>query len=319
MKTPVNTNSLGIGDNISSTTFINPYRYGFNGKEKDDQVKGAGNSYDYGMRMYDPRLGRFMSVDPLTHKFPELTPYQFSSDNPIASIDLDGLEQIYYLGAFAKSGNSTLISLLDNVKVYTDARKSFQDVNKNKGYNLIVVEGSTDRAGGITYGFSNENLKSILNEAFKTDNPKGALAKALGGYIDEKQIDDAFIGALQETADQGRKILFNTINKGNVDKSDDKKNLTKSGDRRTAAKSIAHELIAHALEDALETETSKSNEPDAEHKKYFGGRDENGNLKNGGKDCGCGAGYSPPEGEEAPGSTGEKVNTQVNKAADKEP
>ena len=40
------------------------YRYGFNGKENDDEVKGEGNQQDYGMRIYDPRLGRFLSVDP---------------------------------------------------------------------------------------------------------------------------------------------------------------------------------------------------------------------------------------------------------------
>ncbi len=42
------------------------YRYGFNGKENDNEVKGTGAQYDYGFRIYDPRLGRFLSVDPLT-------------------------------------------------------------------------------------------------------------------------------------------------------------------------------------------------------------------------------------------------------------
>ena len=68
------------------------YRYGFNGKENDGEVKGEGNQQDYGMRIYDPRLGRFLSVDPLTKSYPELTPYQFASNKPINSIDLDGLE-----------------------------------------------------------------------------------------------------------------------------------------------------------------------------------------------------------------------------------
>ncbi|WPV68097.1 RHS repeat-associated core domain-containing protein [Chitinophaga sp. LS1] len=66
------------------------YRYGFNGKEND--VKGDGNQKDYGMRMYDPRVGRFLSEDPLTPQFPELTPYRFGGNSPIAFIDLDGLE-----------------------------------------------------------------------------------------------------------------------------------------------------------------------------------------------------------------------------------
>lgn len=68
------------------------YRYGFNGKENDNEVKGEGNQQDYGMRIYDPRLGRFLSSDPLTSKFAMLTPYQFASNRPIDGIDLDGLE-----------------------------------------------------------------------------------------------------------------------------------------------------------------------------------------------------------------------------------
>jgi RHS repeat-associated protein len=69
-------------------------RYGFNGKENDNDVKGEGNQQDYGFRIYDPRLGKFLSVDPLTKEYPELTPYQFSSNGPIENIDLDGLESL---------------------------------------------------------------------------------------------------------------------------------------------------------------------------------------------------------------------------------
>jgi RHS repeat-associated protein len=68
------------------------YRYGFNGKENDNEVKGLGNQQDYGMRISDTRLGRFLSVDPITQNYPELTPYQFASNRPIDNIDLDGGE-----------------------------------------------------------------------------------------------------------------------------------------------------------------------------------------------------------------------------------
>jgi len=68
------------------------YRYGFNGKENDNEVKGVGNQQDYGMRIYDPRVGRFLSVDPLTLKYSGLTPYQFASNIPIDGVDIDGLE-----------------------------------------------------------------------------------------------------------------------------------------------------------------------------------------------------------------------------------
>jgi RHS repeat-associated protein len=69
------------------------YRYGFNGKEMDDELKGGkGNHYDYGFRIYDPRIGRFFSIDPLTSNYAFLTPYQFASNRPIDGIDIDGKE-----------------------------------------------------------------------------------------------------------------------------------------------------------------------------------------------------------------------------------
>lgn len=74
------------GRQYSATT---GYRYGFNGKEKDTE---SPVQYDYGFRIYDPRLVRFKSVDPLSPKYPELTPYQFASNTPIKAVDLDGLE-----------------------------------------------------------------------------------------------------------------------------------------------------------------------------------------------------------------------------------
>jgi RHS repeat-associated protein len=45
-------------------------RYGFNGMEKDDNVKGEGNSYDFGARIYDPRVGRWLSMDAKSKDYP---------------------------------------------------------------------------------------------------------------------------------------------------------------------------------------------------------------------------------------------------------
>ena len=70
----------------------NTYRYGFNGKEKSDEVYGDGNVYDYGFRIYNPRIGKFLSVDPLSKNYSFYSPYQFAGNNPIEFIDRDGLE-----------------------------------------------------------------------------------------------------------------------------------------------------------------------------------------------------------------------------------
>lgn len=85
----------------------NQYRYGFNGKENDKDISDG--AQDYGMRVYDGRLGKFLSVDPLALSYPMLTPYQFASNSPISGIDLDGLEfQIYYTKSTTENGQTRL-------------------------------------------------------------------------------------------------------------------------------------------------------------------------------------------------------------------
>ena len=66
------------------------YRFGFNGMEKDNEIKGKGNSYDFGARIYDARLGRWLSLDPLANKYPGWSNYNFCLGNPILFIDPDG-------------------------------------------------------------------------------------------------------------------------------------------------------------------------------------------------------------------------------------
>lgn len=81
------------------------YRFGFNGKQKDNEVKGLGNSLDFGARMYDSRLGRWLSTDPLEIKYPFVSPYSFALNNPIIFIDPSGEDVIIALGGFAKNNS----------------------------------------------------------------------------------------------------------------------------------------------------------------------------------------------------------------------
>src|SRR3982750_4585978 len=98
------------------------YRYGFNGKENDNEVKGEGNQQDYGMRIYDPRLGRFLSVDPISNRYPELTPYQFASNTPIWGIDWDGEEVRVYTETNGLGHAFVTVKTGKDVIVYTYGR-----------------------------------------------------------------------------------------------------------------------------------------------------------------------------------------------------
>ncbi|RYE18735.1 MAG: hypothetical protein EOP51_21320, partial [Sphingobacteriales bacterium] len=98
------------------------YRYGFNGKENDKEVKGEGNQQDYGMRIYDGRIGKFLSVDPLEKEYPMLTPYQYASGNPIQNIDIDGLE-----GAAANGANTNTEAPAGSLEFLKGKRQNYDN------------------------------------------------------------------------------------------------------------------------------------------------------------------------------------------------
>lgn len=70
----------------SSRQSVQPYKY--NGKELDR--KGGLDWYDYGARMYDAALGRFMKTDRFSEKYVSLSPYQYGANNPVNNIDVNG-------------------------------------------------------------------------------------------------------------------------------------------------------------------------------------------------------------------------------------
>ena len=63
------------------------YRYGFNGQEKDDEVKGSGNSLEFEARIYDSRLGRWLSTDPREGEYAWQSPFAYFMNSPIAILD----------------------------------------------------------------------------------------------------------------------------------------------------------------------------------------------------------------------------------------
>ncbi len=66
------------------------YKFGFEGQEHQDDF--GLNWIQFKWRNEDPALGRFFSIDPLAEKYDHLTPYQFSSNQPIHAIEVEGLE-----------------------------------------------------------------------------------------------------------------------------------------------------------------------------------------------------------------------------------
>lgn len=117
---------------------VDSYRYGFQGQEKDDEVKGEGNSINYKYRMHDPRIGRFMKVDPLTDRYPWYTPYSFSGNKVIQFRELEGLEEL--ICQLDNGNRMPQMSTIDGkkiiIKVFKYALKQGQQYASNMSYQI---------------------------------------------------------------------------------------------------------------------------------------------------------------------------------------
>ena len=167
------------------------YRYGFNGKEKNDEIEGAGNEYDYGMRESDPRIGgRFWSVDPLTKKYPWLTPYQFAGNNPIKFIDLDGLEPAKNPKDPANQDNRDPTGTIKKIYEESGGDKDFQK-NYEQYMNGIYDPGATitgleNKDGGYTSDTKNAEKYNIwVNNkgVFKADDYPNWDARSFSNFL----------------------------------------------------------------------------------------------------------------------------------------
>lgn len=109
----MNNPSYNTSNSGYSSFFEGSYRYGFQGQEHDDEIKGKGNSVNYQYRMHDPRLGRFFAVDPLANDYPFYSPYSFSGNQVIFTFELEGLEpneEINQVNLFTANPNTVYVA-----------------------------------------------------------------------------------------------------------------------------------------------------------------------------------------------------------------
>lgn len=108
------------GRQYANVSFTNSdYRFGFNGMERDDEVKGSGNSYDFGARIYDARLGRWLARDPMEASYMSFSPYNFVLNSPIGAKDPDGEDVIVERKPGEGTDGKDLIIITVNAK-WTD-------------------------------------------------------------------------------------------------------------------------------------------------------------------------------------------------------
>jgi len=121
--------------------------FDFNGKENDREEWGSQLIQDYGFRLYNPAIAKFLSFDPLAPEYPELTPYQFASNRPIRGIDLDGLEFADKIIGISGGGGTTKVETTNSSKVnlavlettWWAIRNSNAEISPSSAYKLGIT------------------------------------------------------------------------------------------------------------------------------------------------------------------------------------
>ena len=139
------------------------YRYGFNGMEKEDDM--TANHYDFGARIYDGRIGRWLAVDPEWYLYTSISDYSFALDNPIFYIDYDG--------GIVKDKNGKLITEAD-LKSGDLSKFSFGDNGFTKGLVLMLYNSTDVSKDAILAAINSTKSFTFANDEV---NPKPEIDK----------------------------------------------------------------------------------------------------------------------------------------------
>jgi RHS repeat-associated protein len=114
----------------SRTVNDGDYRYGFNGKEKDQNEEFGNTHYDFGARIYNPGYARFMSMDKYTSKFSFQSPYSYAGNTPIAGIDVHGDSLVFLPTTFATELQDRIITLRNENEVFNKLMTSLEEAQE---------------------------------------------------------------------------------------------------------------------------------------------------------------------------------------------
>ena len=164
--------------------------------------------YDFSARMYDPTLGRFLSVDPMAEGYRHLSPYAYCAGNPVVYADKDG--QVIgrvVVGAVvgaAINGGIALLSGESGREVLGAAARG-------------AIEGGV---AGLTFGMSmGTTLAGKIAVSAAVGAATSTASSTVGQLVESGSVDarevatDAAVGAVVGGA--SRVFPFNTLENAN--------------------------------------------------------------------------------------------------------
>ena len=156
-------------------------RYTFSAKEKDIET---GYSY-FGARYYTSDLSIWLSVDPMSDKYPSMTPYNYCNNNPVILVDPDGMD----------------------VEIGGDAQQAYYKEVKN-GAKSLGISVKMDKNGLLSAQYKGKGEISSegqqVLDAINDKNVKVEINATKSDYADDKPFfGGAFMGNKLHTREDG--------------------------------------------------------------------------------------------------------------------
>jgi RHS repeat-associated protein len=191
-----------------NNTWNTPYL--FNAKELDEET----GLYYYGARYYDPRISLWLSTDQLQEKYPNISTYAYTFQNPVKYIDPDGRDAIYVVfpsyraDGYPFTGHAGVL-LIDNktgyTKYYEYGRYDKENLGIVKTYSVpnVVMKNGMPTAESLQ-----KVLEKISKESGKNEKIEAAYVKSDNFDVMKKYAESK----LKENTDEKRKPYAITSN-----------------------------------------------------------------------------------------------------------
>jgi RHS repeat-associated protein len=192
--------SLMPGRNMNASD----YRFGFNSMEKDDEFTGVtGSHLNFGARIYDSRVGRFLSLDSKARNYPFWSPYLFAANNPIRFIDVDGFGpgdgtlKVYMTTAMLKNGDVVYLAKRYYDNVTPEQVRAYERHAQTEGgwyeetkTNYELYESNEDAWSWNVYGATTPEKRNVVYQGSNR------------GYIDVKENRGMLTGEIETEPDE---------------------------------------------------------------------------------------------------------------------